>query len=101
MKLLRRILEVFALGYRFTDGARLLSDGRDSMIFVSVDGRRVSAYCELWRDDNGYQRCIYRNSIKEWMPPHEYQAFSESDREEVIARIAQFYNKTKTKYLVK
>jgi hypothetical protein len=87
-------------GYRFADGARLLPDGRDSMIFLGSDGRRASAYCELWDAANGAERCIYSSSIKEWMPPHNDQPFTENDRKEVIMRISQFYNRSRIKYIV-
>ena len=100
MKLGRWFSEIFQGGYRFADGSRLLPDGRDGKIYVTRDGRRVAFQCELWDAAGGAERCIYASTIKSWMPPHEAEPFSESDRQEVIRKTSEFFEKTKTTYVV-
>ena len=100
MKLLQRVLDAMEGGYRFPDGSRLLSDGRDGKIYVAPDGRRVSFQCELWDAASGTERCIYESTIDGWMPPHENEAFGEADRQEVIKKACLFFETTKTTYVV-
>jgi len=95
------IKSAFEGGYRFPDGSKLLSDGRDGKIYVAPNGRRVSFQCELWDTSaGGIERCIYASTIKGWLPPHEAEPFGEDERQEVIKKTARFFEATKTKYVV-
>ena len=87
-------------GYRFSDGSRLVPDGRDGKIYVAPDGRRVSFQCELWDASGGAERCIYASTINRWMQPHDAEPFSESDRQEVIRKTSLFFDRAKTTYVV-
>jgi hypothetical protein len=100
MKFANRILDFFNSGYRFADGSRLLPDGRDGKIYVRPDGRRVAFQCELWDAAAGAERCIYASTITGWMPPHEAEPFGEAERQEVIKKTVEFFEKAKTTYVV-
>jgi peptidoglycan/xylan/chitin deacetylase (PgdA/CDA1 family) len=100
MKLLQQISETLKGGYRFPDGSRLLSDGRDGKIYVAPDGRRVAFQCELWDAAAGTERCIYESTISRWVPPHDDEPFGEADRREVIKKTCLFFEATKTTYVV-
>jgi len=100
MKFVRWLYDVLQGGYRFADGSRLLPDGRDGKIYVTRDGRRVAFQCELWDAAAGAERCIYSSTIKGWMPPHEAESFGEAERQEVIKKTTEFFDKARTTYVV-
>ena len=101
MGLLKLIGKIFAGGYTFPDGSRLMGDGRDAELYIDPRGRRVSVQCELWDSASGIERCIYASSITRWLPPYDMEEIAENERQEIIEKISTLYRKTKTTFVVK
>jgi hypothetical protein len=70
--------------------ASLFRLGRDEYKYCE-NGRCLILQIEMLRGD--IQRSIYASTIKRWLPPHENEAISVTDRNRIAEKIRVYFEK--------
>ena len=66
----------------------LASEGRDSLIYLEND-RKMLVNSESFSCNDGIGITIWKNSIKEWEPPHEKEIVDDKKCGEIIDNIVR------------
>lgn len=80
---------------KFPDGSVMRQIGRDEVLYQKMDGRSVVMYVFITGTGAEFGRILAKESIRKWSEPYSHEKISESEQQQIIARLMSYFKRDK------